>query len=192
VPLKKITFNLKAPFAEIGGEWDIEAAEQQAAWEMYVELSTRITVIPLRPDEGLLREALTSFYSLFDSTRDILRRHGPQVAKVPHSTDQTNKLSFGYLATWILNGAIRPLLANWHPRLENWETHRPATTSPHEHENAWDHHDELREEIERIRLVLVDYAWLLAQACDAPALMVANSQIGRPDPPANPSTPSRT
>ena len=40
--LKTITFKLKAPFAEIGGEWAVEQAEQKAAWEMYVELATRV------------------------------------------------------------------------------------------------------------------------------------------------------
>ena len=45
--LKKITFALKSPFGEIGGEWDIDRTEQLAAWEMYVELATRISVAPL-------------------------------------------------------------------------------------------------------------------------------------------------
>lgn len=179
MPLKKVTFRLKAPFAEIGGDWDVEQAEQQAAWEMYVELSTRISVVPLGAGEGLLREALTSFYSLFASTREVLRRHGPRVAKVPRDVNQTERYSFGYLATWILNGAIRPMLANWHPCLEDWETRRPVTVSRRDHERAWEHHDELRDEIEQIRLVLIDYAWILADACDAPALMVANTQINR-------------
>ena len=38
---------------------------------MYIELVTRIAVIELRPEEGLLREALSSLYSLFDTTRKI-------------------------------------------------------------------------------------------------------------------------
>lgn len=180
MPLKKISFSLKAPFAEIGGEWEVERAEQKAAWEMYVELATRIAVAPLGPDEGLLREALSSYYSLFASTREILRRHGPEVAKVPRTADQGDTYSFGYLATWVLNGAVRPLLARWHPVLEDWEHQRPASVSRRDHERAWPHHEELRAEIERSREVLVDYAWILAKACDAPALMVANSQINRP------------
>ena len=178
--LKRLRFSLKAPFAEISGEWEVEKAEQQAAWEMYVELSTRITVVPLAPEQGLLREALASYYSLFASTREILRRHGPAIAKLPRDVDQTDKYSFGYLATWMLNGAVRPVLAHWHPLLEDWETGRPSDVSRRDHERAWAHHDELRDELERVRAVLVDYAWLLSQACDAPALMVANAQITRP------------
>jgi hypothetical protein len=177
--LKKITFSLKAPFAEIGGEWEVDRAEQQAAWEMYVELATRIAVVPLDPGHGLLREALSSFYSLFGSTREILRRYGPAIARIPRTTDDEESYSFGYLAAWILNGAIRPLLARWHPLLEDWEDQRPPSVSRRDHERAWAFHDELRAEIDRARAVLTDYGWVLARACDAPALMVANTQIDR-------------
>lgn len=103
-----------------------------------------------------------------------------KTASVLGLTDQTDKLSFGYLATWILNGAVRPLLADWHHRLEDWENRRPATVSRQDHERAWEQHNELRADIERTRLVLIDYAWLLSRACGAPALMVANSQISHP------------
>ncbi len=176
MPLKKVTFALKAPFAQIGGEWEVERAEQGAAWEMYVELATRVAVVPMGTDEGLLREALSSFYTLYQSTREILRCHGPAVAKVPRSVDDGGAYSFGYLAAWVLNGAVRPLLARWHPLLEDWEAQRSASVSRLEHERTWELHSELRAEIERVRQVLVEYAWILAQACDAPALMVANSQ----------------
>jgi len=47
------------------GVWVADRAQIEAAWEMYVELVTRITVAPLAANEGLLREALTSMYSLF-------------------------------------------------------------------------------------------------------------------------------
>ncbi|MFV0526305.1 MAG: hypothetical protein ACK5RL_17605 [Acidimicrobiales bacterium] len=175
--LKRITFSLRAPLGEIGGEWEVDRAEQEAAWEMYVELSTRISIAPLDPDDGLLREALTSLYTLFGSTRDILRRYGPAVAKVPTTASQTGRYSFGYLATWILNGAVRPLLARWHPLLDEWEVGRPDGVSRRAHERAWERHDELRAAIEEVRTVLLAYAWILAEACDAPAMMVANAQI---------------
>jgi hypothetical protein len=42
---------------------------------------TRIAVVSLGPDEGLLREALASLHSLFAITRDILRRYGPNIAE---------------------------------------------------------------------------------------------------------------
>ncbi|MGD9752036.1 MAG: hypothetical protein AB7W59_13680 [Acidimicrobiia bacterium] len=178
--LRKVTFALKAPFGEIGGEWDVDRAEQTAAWEMYVELATRITVVPLGQDQGYLREALSSYYALFGVTREILRRHGPAVARVPRQAGQGGDYSFGYIATWVLNGAIRPILARWHPRLEDWEANRPDGTSRLQHERNWPLHEQLRDQLAQLLPVLNNYAWILAEACDAPALMVANSEIHAP------------
>lgn len=45
------------------------------------ERITPIAVIELGPSEGMLREALASLYSLFDTTRGILRELGPTVTQ---------------------------------------------------------------------------------------------------------------
>ncbi len=169
MPVRSLKVGLKLGIFDIGGEWQPDNAEENAAWEMYVELVTRISVAELKPDEGLLREALTSLYSLFGTTRDILRRYGPAIARGKNG----GTLSFGYIAVAVLNGALRPLLATWHPRLTDHETRRPATTSITEHEANWEHSDALRAEINRVRLVLLDYSTLLAQAVDAPSLLRA-------------------
>ena len=92
---------------EVKGKWKPDEGQKKAAWEMYVELVTRISVAELHEDEGLLREALSSLYSLFITTRTILRQYGPSVAK-PHDGSD---LSFGFLAVAILNGVLRPVLA---------------------------------------------------------------------------------
>jgi hypothetical protein len=82
----------------VSGTWKPDDSERRAAWEMYVELVTRIAVVKLHPEEGLLREALSSLYSVFGSTRQILREHGPEVAKPKGGGD----LSFGYLSVTVL------------------------------------------------------------------------------------------
>ena len=78
--LKTVGVKIGLPFGSVEGTWEADEAQQQAAWEMHVELVTRISIIPLGRDEGLLREALSSFHSLFGTTREILRRNGPAVA----------------------------------------------------------------------------------------------------------------
>ena len=106
--LTSVKVNLKLPFiGGVEGTWEPDESEQKAAWEMYVELITRISVSELKPDEGLLREALSSLYTLFDTTRKILREYDPSIAR-PKGKD---KLSFGYLAVAILNVVLRPVLA---------------------------------------------------------------------------------
>jgi hypothetical protein len=176
MPLKSLKVGLKLGIFDIGGEWQPGDAEERAAWEMYVELVTRISVAELKPGEGLLREAMTSLYSLFGTTRDILRRYGPGIAKgKDHGT-----ISFGYIAVSVLNGALRPLLAKWHPLLGTYEITRPPTMSAAQHEAAWDRAEELRAELNRVRLVLIDYADLLAEAVGTRALLQAVKDTSRP------------
>lgn len=50
--------------------------DKDAAWEMYIELLTRITTQQLKPNEGNEESALKSMYSLFGTTREILKEHG--------------------------------------------------------------------------------------------------------------------
>jgi hypothetical protein len=132
---QEVRVSLGLPFGlgSISGTWGPDDAERKAAWEMYVELVTRISVEALGPEEGLLREALSSLYSLFDSTRDILRRYGPEVA----TPKRGNELSFGAIAVTILNLGLRPLLARWHPELAQYESTRSADLSPLAHERRW-------------------------------------------------------
>lgn len=150
----------------IKGKWVADRRQQTAAWEMYVELITRISVEPLAADEGLLREALSSLYSLFGETRRILRQHGPGVARpLPGS-----ELSFGVLAVTILNRILRPLLARWHPLLHAWEASRPPDRSPRDHETAWPQSAALRNQLEAVRIEMLAYADLLAKVAGIRAL----------------------
>ena len=165
--LDKVAVELTLPFlGKIGGSWAPDDAERQAAWEMYVELVTRVAVEPLAPEEGLLREALTSYHSLFGTTRTILRQHGPRIAQ-PH---RGGDLSFGYLALAVLNGALRPVLTRWHPELLAHETRRPASESPVAWERSWPHATELRQQLDATHRALLDYADLLADVADIPSL----------------------
>jgi hypothetical protein len=166
--LTSISVNLKLPFlGDISGEWQPDENERNAAWEMYVELVTRVSVVQLGPDEGLLREALSSLYSLFGTTREILRKYGPGIAKPKGN----GKLSFGYLAVSVLNGALRPILAKWHPLLKDYEARKPAETSSVEWERRWDHAADLRQALEQIRGPLKAYAGLLAEVAQIPPLV---------------------
>ncbi|MCW2897793.1 MAG: hypothetical protein JWO67_58, partial [Streptosporangiaceae bacterium] len=155
---RRIQVKIAIPLlGEISGEWEPEEAERDASWEFYVELITRIAVVELRDDEGMLREALTSMYSLFAIARDILRRYGPAVAPVKRS----GEITFGNLAVTVLNDVLRPFLSRWHPRLAAWEATRPAGFSPVEHERAWPPEPALRQEVADVRVALAALALTL-------------------------------
>ena len=104
-------------FFKLEGELDQHEMYQKAAWELYVELITRIAFVELEEDKGILREAFSSLYSLFESTRDILKMNGPILA-IGTKNDST-KLSIGHIAIYILNVYLRPFLTRWHPLLED-------------------------------------------------------------------------
>ncbi len=165
---KEIKVALKLPLIEIEGIWEPNENEQQAAWEMYVELITRIAVAELKPGEGLLREALSSLYSLFETTRNVLRKYGPGIA-VPRDAEG---LSFGYLAVAILNTVLRPLLSQWHPLLLDYENNREKTVSILEHEQNWAKAADLRQVLNDTRRILISYAGLLAQVAGVPSLII--------------------
>lgn len=144
-----------------------EGAEKQAAWEIYVELVTRVPITALEDDQGLLREALTSLYSLFQTTRALLRHLGPTKIHPLAEPDQ----SFSYLAVRMLNLALRPFLSKWHPVLKDYEERRPVAVGVLEHEQQWERAPILRQEIAALRQTLLDYANAFAEIAGTASLI---------------------
>jgi hypothetical protein len=153
VKATKLTVGL--PFNLGSLELENDEAQQHAAWAMYVELSTRISVQPLEAGEGILREALTSLYNVFNITRQILREAGPNVAK--------GSKSLGFIAIDVLNKGLRPFLVKWHPLLKDYEEKKPPAMTTVDHERAWEHEAELRKELEQVRQQMVIYVDALAK-----------------------------
>lgn len=151
--LKKVSVNL--PFGIGGAEWEADVTERKAAWSLYVELVTRITMQSLETDQGLLREALTSLHSMFAITRQILREAGPDVG--------LSSQSVGGIAIAVLNKGLRPFLSKWHPLLQTWEAQRPTTISPKGHEKNWSEEPLMRQELLSLATDLEQYAKALAE-----------------------------
>jgi hypothetical protein len=165
--MTEINVELGIPYiGKITGIWKPDVDEQAAAWELYIEIVTRVPVAALASDEGLLREALSSLHTIFTITRDILRKHGPLIAK----PKQGGELSFGYIAIAVLNNVLRPILAKWHPLLLNYEHTRKPSISVFEHERDWEKNTELRHDLDEARTVLVTYATILADVAGIPPL----------------------
>ena len=96
--LEKVKINLKLVEAEIR----LSTADQDAAWELYVEMLTRIVTQPLPSENGDEKVALDSVYSLFPTTREVLRLHGRKA------------IHFSKVAIPVLNQVVRPFTAKWH------------------------------------------------------------------------------
>jgi hypothetical protein len=151
--LKKVAVSL--PFGLGSAEWETDSTQRNAAWALYVELVTRVAVQELAEDAGLVREAMNSLYTLFGTTREILRSAGPDVG--------ASRESVGGLAIAVLNQGLRPFLTKWHPLLQIWEAQRPGDRSPKEHEQLWKQEPALRQDLSRLREELEIYAQALAK-----------------------------
>lgn len=165
--LDSIELDLDLLFLKVKGTWKPNDSEKKAAWELVVELVTRISVIELKENDGILREALNSIYSLFSTTREVLRTYGPSVA-VSH---EDANYSLGKLAVNMLNFELRPLLAKWHPLLQEYESRKEENVSVKAHEDKWENGKELRKELNKARIVLIDYSKFLAKAAGVEPLL---------------------
>lgn len=94
------SIKISAPFLEM--EWNPAEHDKDAAWELYIELLTRITIQLLSEEDGDEETALQSIYSLFGLTRSIIKSHGRECRE------------FAKIAIVVLNQIIRPFTAKWH------------------------------------------------------------------------------
>ena len=128
----------------LGPEWanveiEFKDDDQAAAWELYVEMLTRIVSQPLPASAGDEQTALESVHSLFATTREILRRRGK------------GTVQFSKVAIPVLNQVVRPFTAKWH-RESLLGAFRKAKKRK-----------EFREQLEQLRDDLRNYNHLLAE-----------------------------
>jgi hypothetical protein len=131
--------SLKINLAFLEMEWTPNDADRNAAWDLYVELLTRITTQPLADADGDELTALASVHELFPLTRDILHKHGAGCG------------AFARLAIPVLNQIIRPFTAKWHRRVEAGAFQDSARRL------------EFRTELAAVQAKLQDYTRALAQ-----------------------------
>ncbi len=83
-------------------ELSFQPADKDAAWELYIEMLTKVVTQPLPSEAGDEKVALDSVFSLFPTTRAILRQHGRKT------------IEFSKVAIPVLNQVVRPFTAKWH------------------------------------------------------------------------------
>lgn len=127
---------------------------RQVAWHLFVETVTRVSTQPLADGDGLIREALTSLYGLFATTRDTLKASRPSIAvSGGHTVEQ--------LAIAMLNRELRPFLSAWHPRLRAYEEAHPGQP-----ESLWPQCGTCRTELRAVQRHLAGYARSFARLAD--------------------------
>ena len=66
---------------QIRGYLKPSKAERAAAFELFVELSVRVTTPSIDDERGTLRDTFDNLAAIGDVTREILRKHGCDAAK---------------------------------------------------------------------------------------------------------------
>ena len=153
--LSEVSVNL--PWGMASMKWVPDVCEREAAWKLYVELQTRIAGQGLQAGMGILREAFSSLYSLFPTTREILKEAGPSVG--------VKAESLGGVAMGVLNRqrGLRAFLTKWHPELLAYESQKPAEQGVKEYEDAWAQGEECRNELAELVEELTTYSEGLAK-----------------------------
>ncbi len=81
--------------------------DRSAAWELHVELVTRVSSVKLEQDSGCNMAALNSLHSLFDSWRSIARNGGVKSLKfLKHTKPYFDEI-------------LRPFTSKWHTQLND-------------------------------------------------------------------------
>lgn len=91
---------IKVPILEM--DWAPRDVDKDAAWDLYVELLTRVATQPIEPEHGVEQSALDSISLLFSVTRETLKHHG------------RGAIGFSRVAIVVLNQIVRPFTAKWH------------------------------------------------------------------------------
>jgi hypothetical protein len=131
-------------------EWAPQEKDREAAWELYVEMLTRIVTQPLPKEHGDEKSALESVHSLFSTTREILRRKGRECVQLTK------------VAVIVLNQTVRPFTTKWHSADPNAFTDAGKRA-------------EFRQDLEKLQNVLKDYTRALADIAQVEDLTSMNT-----------------
>ncbi len=131
------SLKINAEFLEV--ELSFQDVDKKAAWELYVELLTRITTQPLHLEHGDEATALSSIHNIFGLTREILKKYGSEC------------IEFAKIAIIILNQVVRPFTAKWHKLSISGAFNDPQKCI------------EFREELEQLRGKLINYSRMLSE-----------------------------
>ncbi|EID4426010.1 hypothetical protein LBY41_004312 [Vibrio vulnificus] len=134
------SLKIKTPFLEM--DWAPKDEDKEAAWEMYVELLTRVTTQSLPTEVGDEKAALASVCNLFSITRDVIKKNGRHC------------IEFTKIAVVVLNQIIRPFTAKWHKESLNGAFDVPEKCA------------EFRSELKEIQVILTRYTQMLADMAD--------------------------
>jgi hypothetical protein len=150
---KKGGFELNLGLLKVSTE--VTEEDKQCAWELYVELCTRLSMTGKQTDdectnfEGeVLAESLDSVHMFFSEARGIMRKF--PVGRLAMDSSQ----HLGLLINDFIVHVLRPFLEKWQSDYRHWwETEADKTLSPFERQKKYPHYDKFLEDWTNVRLI---------------------------------------
>jgi len=152
--IEKGTFSLNLGLIKLSGT--ISDLDRQCAWELYTELSTRVSVTGKDNDlecknfDGeLYIESLQSLFKFFQEAREIMKKF--PVGKL----ETANSSHLGLLIYRILKDVLRPFLEKWQVEYrEWWENKSNPRLSPMERQLDFPLHTKFIEDWSSLRWLM--------------------------------------
>lgn len=156
--LSEIELNLPGGKAKFSIERNYQNLE--IAHRILIELITRKAAIPIEEGKDVIAEVYDSWYALFCTTRDEIKKIGGVSLKDPTSE------SLIEMATDVLNKGLRPHLTEYQARFRRWydealteEANGPL--SPQEIQLKFPGYDDLISSMRGVNHLLIEYAGAL-------------------------------
>ena len=154
VTLAKGSFSLDLGIVKLGA--DLTDEDRQCAWELYTEISTRVSITGKLGDEEctnfegeLYEESLESLYKFFQEARTIMRRF--PVGKI--RGDNRNHL--GAVISRCMDNVLRPFLEKWHVDYRHWwENQSNPRLLPFERQKAYPKLEEFQRDWCSVRQIM--------------------------------------
>lgn len=161
-----VSFTYSAGGAEIQYQIVRDFANVEIAHRVYIELITRKAAIPLEEDRDVIVEVYDSWYSLFQTVRDELKR-------IPGNVLRSNKRSADLISllTDLLNLGLRPHLTEYQALFRKWYAERledPSTKgqTPQEIQTSYERYADLISSVKHVNSMLIKYAAGLKRIVD--------------------------
>lgn len=129
--------------------------DQEIAYKLWVELSTRKIGILFDQENDVIREVYDSWYEFFKTARELLKELPAN--RIPYSNDLIT------LTENVLNKGLRPHLTIWQAKYRKWyeEAIKEEGKTPQDIQKQYPQYSELVKELKETNVKMIEYKKLM-------------------------------
>lgn len=154
--LEKGSFSLNLGFLQVGA--DVSEADRQCAWELYTEITTRLSMVGKCNDPKcsdfsgeVLSESLDSVHAFFREARKIMRKY--PVGQLERK--KTKEGHLGVLINDLMNNVLRPFLEKWQSDFRHWwENESNSKLPPFKRQEQYPHYKDFLKDWSDVRSIM--------------------------------------